>query len=111
MFEKIISFIADNLKYSFIIGSLGSFVVYLSERALNKQRTQVWGFNFIIMVIQLFIGGVVAYFVGTLLAPDAINRDALLGIAGAGSYPVFKFLEANGNSILNKLADKIKDKI
>lgn len=109
--EKIIQFVADGLKLSFFVGCVGSLVAYLCEILMNKKRTKIWGFDFIVMVVHLFIGGVVGYFVGTALPPGSENRDMIIGISGGASFPIFKFLEANGSSILNKIADKIKDKI
>lgn len=97
------------------IGLIGGAIGYLMKYNKNKQTNPEYKVSFLLLFINIMIGGYTAYMFGSLIPADASYKDFALGAIGVSSYPILSFIESNGVNVLISILEKktgidIKDK-
>jgi len=89
-----------------IVGVIGGGIGYLLKFSKNREADPEVHFSFMVLLINIIVGGYTAYMFGSLLPASAHYRDFLIGAIGVSSYPILQFIEVSGVKYFIKFVEK-----
>jgi len=93
-----------------LLGVVGGAIAYLFDYSKADREGQAFAFQMSSLLVNMALGGFVAYLVGTLLANDINYRDAVVGLTGVTSYQILLIAESKfAIWVFDKLTGDSKD--
>lgn len=94
-----------------LLGVVGGAIAYLFDFSKARRDGNAFAFQVSSMLINMALGGFVAYMVGSIVPADTTGRDAIIGLTGVTSYQILLLAESKfATWIFHKITgEKIED--
>ena len=93
------------IKNDIIVGLIGGAIGYFLKYSKKKTQDPEHKLSFMLLFVNIMIGGYTAYMFGSLIPVEATYRDFLIGAIGVSSYPILSFIESNAVVYLVKILE------
>lgn len=93
-----------------MLGTVGGFIAYLFDYSkARRAKDTSFVFRFSSMLINMALGGFVAYCVGAYLPIDVEGRNAIIALSGVFGFNILLLAESNiASGILGKATNIFK---
>lgn len=93
------------------LGLIGGAISYLFDFSKARRQGLDFAFQISSMLVNMCLGGFVAYMIGSIIPLETMGRDAIVGVSGVTSYQILLLAESRfATWIFNKITGEKVDK-